>query len=171
MIGDTLHAGIQICQHVLWHTVYKRCNNVATSQAAVKALDVIGLPGREIKVQTGKGMNPTKADLPTMNRPEVRKVVEGRSVVLDAVLSPSDPGASKAYKVWEAYDCMKAAWSADHGDYTTDIQTTAQALRAAAEGKNSAFLDVAAAADVTPYIHFVVWHFPTWMEAHGCIDR
>ena len=20
-------------------------------------------------------------------------------------------------------------------------------------------------------MHFVVWHFPTWMEAHGCIDR
>jgi hypothetical protein len=35
----------------------------------------------------------------------------------------------------------------------------------------SAFLDVAAAADVTPYMYFVVWHFPTWMEAHGCINR
>jgi hypothetical protein len=35
----------------------------------------------------------------------------------------------------------------------------------------SAFLDVVAAADVTPYMHFVVSHFPTWMEAHGSIDR
>jgi hypothetical protein len=20
-------------------------------------------------------------------------------------------------------------------------------------------------------MHFVVWHFPIWMDAHGCIDR
>jgi hypothetical protein len=124
MIGDTLHAGIQICPHVLWHTVYKRCNNVATAQAAVKALDVIGLPWREIKVQTGKGKNPTKADRPAPNGPEVSKVVEGRGVVLDAVLSPSDPGAEKAYKVWEAYDCMSVAWSSDLGEDTADKQTT-----------------------------------------------
>jgi hypothetical protein len=44
-------------------------------------------------------------------------------------------------------------------------------LHAAAEGFFYAFLDVVAAADVTPYMHFVAWHFPTWMEAHGCIDR
>jgi hypothetical protein len=89
MIGDTLHAGIHICPHVLWHTVNKRCNNVATTQADVKALAVIGLPGREIKVHTGKGKNPTKADLLALNGPEVSKVVAGRGVVLDAVLSPS----------------------------------------------------------------------------------
>jgi hypothetical protein len=62
MFGDTLHAGIQIYPHVLWHTVYKRCNNVATAQAGVKALDVIGLPGREIKVQSrlAKARTPPK---------------------------------------------------------------------------------------------------------------
>jgi hypothetical protein len=160
MIGDTLHAGIQICPHV-----YKRCNNVATVQAAVKALDVIGLPGREIKVQTGKGNNPIKADVPALNGPEVSKVVEGRGAVLDAVLSPSDPGAAKAYKVWEAYDCMSAAWSAYHGEGSSTSTTHSRG------GIFSAFLNVAPAADVTSYMHFVVWHFPTWMEAHGCIDR
>jgi hypothetical protein len=132
MIGDTLHAGIQICPHVLWHTVYKRCNNVATAQAVVKALDVIGLPEREVKVHTSKGKNPTKADLQALNGPEVSKVVESRGVVLDAVLSPSDFGGAKAYNVWEAYDCMSTAWSADPREDTTDIQTTAQAQRAAA---------------------------------------
>jgi hypothetical protein len=96
---------------------------VATTQADVKALDVIGLPGREIKVHTRKGKNPTKADLPALNGPEVSKVVEGRGVVLDAVLSPSDPDLAKACKVWEAHDCMSAAWSADPRDDTTDIQT------------------------------------------------
>jgi hypothetical protein len=108
MTGDTLHAGIQTCPHVLWHTVYKRCNSAAIAQAAVRALEVIGLPGREIKVHTGKGKNPTKADLPALIEPEVNKVVEGHGVVLDAVLPPSDPNAAKAYKVWEAYDYMSA---------------------------------------------------------------
>jgi hypothetical protein len=54
------------------------------------------LPGWEIKVQSCKGKNPTKADLPAMKGPEVRKVIKGRGVVLDAVLSPSDHGAAKA---------------------------------------------------------------------------
>jgi hypothetical protein len=134
MIGDTLHARIQIFPNVMWHTVCKRCNNVATSQAVMKALDVIGLPGREIKVQTSKGKSPTKANLPVLNGPKVNKVVEGRGVVLDAVVSPSDLGVAIAYKVWEAYDCMSAAWSADLGDDVADKQTATQALRAAAEG-------------------------------------
>jgi hypothetical protein len=60
----------------------------------VRALEVIGLPGREIKVQTGKGKNPTKMDLLALKGPEVIKVVEGRNVVLDAVLSPSDPSVA-----------------------------------------------------------------------------
>jgi hypothetical protein len=50
MIGDALHAGIQIFPHVLWHTVYKRCNSASTTQAAVRVLELIALPGREIKV-------------------------------------------------------------------------------------------------------------------------
>jgi hypothetical protein len=170
MIGDTLHAGIHIFPHVLCHTVYKRCNSAATTQAAVRALERIGFPGREVKVQIGKGKNPTKADLPSLNGYEVRKVVEGRGAELDAVLSPSDPCAAKAYKVWEAYDCMSAAWSPDPGDDQADRHVAAQVLRAAAEGLFSAFLDVATVADVTPYVHFVVWHFPTCLEAHGCID-
>jgi hypothetical protein len=137
----------------------------------VKVLDVSGLPGKDIKVQTGKGKNPTKSDRPVLSGPEVSKVVEARGVVQDAVLSPSDHGAAKAYKVWEAHHCMSAAWSEDPGDDTTDRQINAQALRAAAEGFFPAFLDVFAAADVTPYMHFSVWHFPTWREAHGFIDR
>jgi hypothetical protein len=139
MIGDTLHAGIQTCPHVLWHTVCKRCNNVATTLADVKALDVIGLPGKEVKVQTGKGKNPTKADLLALSGLEVKKMVEGRSVVLDAVLSPFDHGVAKAYKVWEACDCMSAAWSANPGDDAADIQTTTQALCAATEVFFSSF--------------------------------
>jgi hypothetical protein len=63
-------------------------------------------------VQSDKGKNPAKARLLSLNEPEVRKVVEGRGALLDSVLSPSNPCAAKAYKVWEAYDCMSAAWSA-----------------------------------------------------------
>jgi hypothetical protein len=170
MIGDTLTAGIQICPHVLWHTVYKRCNSAATAQAAVRALELIGLPGREVKVQSDKGKNPTKVYLASLNGHEVRKVVGGRSAWLDAVLSPSVPCAAKAYKVWEACDCMSAAKSADKRDDAADRHAATQVLRAAAE-IFFCILNVDAAADVTPYMHFVAWRFPTWMEAHGCIDR
>eukprot|EP00873_Tetraselmis_striata_P020244 jgi/Tetstr1/440508/TSEL_028831.t1 len=31
MIGDTMHDGIQICPHVVWHTVHKRCKDKQTS--------------------------------------------------------------------------------------------------------------------------------------------
>jgi hypothetical protein len=141
MIGDTLHAGIHICPHVLWHIVNNACNGAATTQVAFRALAVIGLPWREIKVQTGKGKNPTKADLPALSGPELSKVVEGRGAVLNAVLSPSDLGAAKAYKVWEAYDCMSAGWRAYPGDDKADTQTATQALRAAAEVCFLAFLD------------------------------
>jgi hypothetical protein len=102
MIEYTVHAGIHICPHVLWHTAYQRCNSPATAQAAVRVLELIGLPGREIKVHSGKGKNPSKADLPSLNGPGVRKVVERRGALLDAVSSPSDPCAANAYKVWEA---------------------------------------------------------------------
>jgi hypothetical protein len=118
----------------LWHAVFKRYNNVAAAQAVVKALDVIRLLVREIKVQIRKGKNPTTTDLPTLNGPKVSKVVEGRGVVLDAVLSPSDHGVAKTYKVWEAYEYMSAAWSADHKDDAADRQTAAQTLRTASEG-------------------------------------
>jgi hypothetical protein len=50
MIGDALHARIHIYPHVLWHTLHKRCNSAKTAQAHVRALEVIGLRGREIKV-------------------------------------------------------------------------------------------------------------------------
>jgi hypothetical protein len=133
MIGDALHAGIQTCQHVLWHAVYKRRNNMVTAQAVVKTLNVNGLPGREIKVQNRKGKNPTKADLPALHGHEVSKVVEGRGVMLDAGLSPSHLSAAKACKVWEAYVCMSAAWSATPRDDSANRQTSAHALRAAAE--------------------------------------
>jgi hypothetical protein len=140
---------------------------VAIAQTAVRQLELIKLPEREVKVQSGKAKNPTKADLPSLNGPEVKKVVEERGALLDAVLSPSDPCAAKAYKVWEAYDRMNAAWSADAGDNAADRHV----LRAAAEDLFSAFFVVVATADVTPYMRFVAWHFPTWMEAHGGIDR
>jgi hypothetical protein len=100
MIGDTLQAGIQIFPHVLWLTVYKRCNRAATAQAAMRALELIGLPGREVKVQSGKGKNPTKANLPSLNGHEVRQVVQWRGALQDAVLSHSDPCAAKPYSVW-----------------------------------------------------------------------
>jgi hypothetical protein len=89
---------------------------------------------QEIKVQTGKCKNPTKVDLPIMTGLEVIKVVDSYGVVLEAVPSPSDLGVAKAYKVWKAYDCISAAWSANPGDDASDTQTASQALGAAAEG-------------------------------------
>ena len=85
-------------------------------------------------MQTGKGKNPTKTGLPPLNGLEVNKVVKGRGVVMDAVMSPCDPSVAKAYKAWGTYDCMNAAWSADPGDYAAGRPTSTQALRAAAEG-------------------------------------
>eukprot|EP00873_Tetraselmis_striata_P013900 jgi/Tetstr1/434164/TSEL_002488.t1 len=32
MIGDTMHAGIQICPHVVWHTVHTRCKDKQTTR-------------------------------------------------------------------------------------------------------------------------------------------
>eukprot|EP00873_Tetraselmis_striata_P046130 jgi/Tetstr1/466394/TSEL_010923.t1 len=58
------------------------------------AMELIGLPGREVKVQSGKGKAITKADLPALSEHEVEKMLEGRQVVLDA-----DIPASHADKV------------------------------------------------------------------------
>jgi hypothetical protein len=101
MVGNTLHAGIQIFPHVMWYTVYNKCINVATTQADVKALDVIELPVREINVLFGKGKDPTKADLIALNGQKVHKLMEGLGVVLDAVLSPSDHGVQKPTRYWK----------------------------------------------------------------------
>jgi hypothetical protein len=92
-------------------------------------------------VQTEKGKNPTKAHLPTINGPKVSKVVEGRGVVMDAVMSPSDhASATKTYKVREVYDSSSVAWSAYPGGNAADRRTTTtQALRAAAEAFVSIF--------------------------------
>eukprot|EP00873_Tetraselmis_striata_P037237 jgi/Tetstr1/457501/TSEL_044082.t1 len=91
MICDTMHAGIQICPHVVWHTVHKRCKTKEEAEAIMDAMQLIGLPGREVKVKTGKGKAITKADLPALSGPEVKKMVDGHEVVLDAIISRSDP--------------------------------------------------------------------------------
>eukprot|EP00873_Tetraselmis_striata_P037589 jgi/Tetstr1/457853/TSEL_004255.t1 len=43
----------------------------------------------EVKVQSGKGKAITKADLPALSGPEVKKMLEGRQVVLDAMIHAS----------------------------------------------------------------------------------
>lgn len=98
-------------------------------------------------------------------------MVAGRQVVMDAVLDPADPATALSHKVWEKYDAMSAAWRADPGEDKADRKAAAQVLRAAAEDYIAAFLDVATAKDVIPYMHYVAWHFPQWMEEHGCIDH
>jgi hypothetical protein len=96
--GDVCCLGV-LHPHVLWDTVYKGRNNTAIAQAAMRALEVIGLPVREIKVQSGKCKNHTKVDLPIMNGLEVIKVVDGCGAMMEAVPSPSDLGVVEAYKV------------------------------------------------------------------------
>eukprot|EP00873_Tetraselmis_striata_P014508 jgi/Tetstr1/434772/TSEL_023823.t1 len=170
MIGDTMHAGIQICPHVVWHTVHKRCKTKEEAQAVMDAMQLIGLPGREVKVKTGKGKAITKADLPALSGPEVKKMVDGHEVVLDAIISRSDPIRLKL-KVWDRYIAMTAAWKVDPGDDPEARSRAARVLRDAVELFFAAFLDIATAEDITPYMHHAAWHFPMWMERHGCIDH
>eukprot|EP00873_Tetraselmis_striata_P015617 jgi/Tetstr1/435881/TSEL_024769.t1 len=170
MIGDTMHACIQICPHVVWHTVHKRCKDKQTTQAAMNAMELIGLPGREVKVLSRKGKAINKADLPALSGPEVKKMLEGRQVVLDAVIPASHADRVKIQAVWERYDGMSAAWSADPGGLTAYILAAANKLWTATEMFFAAFLDIATAKDVTPYMHEVAWHFPRWMELHGNLD-
>eukprot|EP00873_Tetraselmis_striata_P010756 jgi/Tetstr1/431020/TSEL_002038.t1 len=171
MIGDTMHAGIQICPHVVWHTVHKRCKTKEEAEAIMDAMQLIGLPGREVKVKTGKGKAITKADLPALSGPEVKKMVDGHEVVLDAIISRSDPIRPNLKKVWDCYIAMTTAWKVDPGDDLEARRRAARALRDAVELFFAAFLDIATAEDITPYMHHVAWHFPMWMERHGCIDH
>eukprot|EP00873_Tetraselmis_striata_P028772 jgi/Tetstr1/449036/TSEL_036252.t1 len=118
IIRDTMHAGIQICPHVVWHTVHKRCKDKYTARVAMDAMELIGLPGGEVKVQSGKGKAIIKRDLPAL--------------------------AQRA--------------------------RATNKLRTAMEMYFAAFLDIATAKDVTPYMHEVAWYFPRWMELHGNLD-
>eukprot|EP00873_Tetraselmis_striata_P039122 jgi/Tetstr1/459386/TSEL_004765.t1 len=68
MIGDTMHACIQICPHVAWHTGQNRCKDNQTMR--------IMLPSREVKVQSRKSKAITKADLPALRGHEVQKMME-----------------------------------------------------------------------------------------------
>eukprot|EP00873_Tetraselmis_striata_P020570 jgi/Tetstr1/440834/TSEL_000250.t1 len=105
MIGETMHACIQICPHVAWHTVHKRCHDTQTMHAALDAMQLIGLPSTEVKVQSRKGKAITKADLPTLSGPEVQKLLEGRrQLMLDVVISASRADIVKILAAWEKYD-------------------------------------------------------------------
>eukprot|EP00873_Tetraselmis_striata_P020243 jgi/Tetstr1/440507/TSEL_028830.t1 len=133
-------------------------------------MELVGLPGREVKVQSGKGKAISKADLPALSGPGVKKMLEGRQVVLNAMIPGSRADRVKILAVWERYDGMSAAWSADPGGLTADRLLAANKLRTATEMFFVAFLDIATAKDVTPYMHEVAWHFPRWMELHGNRD-
>eukprot|EP00873_Tetraselmis_striata_P016320 jgi/Tetstr1/436584/TSEL_025381.t1 len=91
MIGDTMHAGVQICPHVVWHAIKKRCKNMKAAQATMDAMARIGLSRREVKAQSGKGKAITMADLPALSGPKVKRMIEGYDVMMDAVISSSDP--------------------------------------------------------------------------------
>eukprot|EP00873_Tetraselmis_striata_P001057 jgi/Tetstr1/421321/TSEL_012292.t1 len=169
MIGDTMHAGTQICPHVVWHTVHKRCKT--KEEAVMDAMQLIGLPGREMKVKTGKGKAITKADLHALSGPEVKKMVDGHEVVLDAIISRSDPIRPKLKKVWDRYIAMTTAWRVDPGDDPEARSRAAPVMRDAVELFFAAFLDIDTTEDIMPYMHHAAWHFPMWMERHGCIDH
>eukprot|EP00873_Tetraselmis_striata_P043134 jgi/Tetstr1/463398/TSEL_008320.t1 len=66
------------------------------------AMELIGLPSREVKVQTRKCKTITEADLPALSGPEVQKMLEGRrQLVLDAVIPASHADGVKILAVWE----------------------------------------------------------------------
>eukprot|EP00873_Tetraselmis_striata_P000861 jgi/Tetstr1/421125/TSEL_012168.t1 len=105
MIGDTMHACIQICPHVAWHTVHKRCKDTQTVHAAMDPMELIGLPSREEKVQSRKGKAITKADLPALSGPEVQKMLEGRrQLMLDAVIPASHVDRIKILACMEQFN-------------------------------------------------------------------
>eukprot|EP00873_Tetraselmis_striata_P036762 jgi/Tetstr1/457026/TSEL_043690.t1 len=56
--------------------LHKRCKDKQTTQAITDAMELIGLPGKEVKVHSGKGKAITKADLPALSGPEVKKMLE-----------------------------------------------------------------------------------------------
>eukprot|EP00873_Tetraselmis_striata_P036758 jgi/Tetstr1/457022/TSEL_043686.t1 len=91
-------------------------------------MQLIGLPGREVKVKTGKGKAITKADLPALSGPEMKKMVDGHEVVLDAIISRSDPIRPKLKKVWDRYIALTAAWK-QRGLYSTVEQHVVAAIR------------------------------------------
>eukprot|EP00873_Tetraselmis_striata_P042375 jgi/Tetstr1/462639/TSEL_007623.t1 len=132
------------------------------------AMELIGLPSREVKVQSWKTKAITKADLPALSGREVQKMMEGRrQLVLDAAIPASHAGIVKILAVWEKYNGISATLSADPGGLTADGLTAAKKLRTAAKMFFAAFLDIATAKDITPYMHEVACHFPRWMELHA----
>eukprot|EP00873_Tetraselmis_striata_P023441 jgi/Tetstr1/443705/TSEL_031695.t1 len=171
MIGDTVHVCTQICPHVAWHPVHKRCKDRQALHAAMDAMEFIRLPSREVKVQRRKGKAIIKADLPALSGPGVQKMPKGRrQLVLDAVISASHADIVKILAVWEKYDGMSATLSADPGGLTIERLATAKKLRTATDMFFAAYLDIAIAKDITPYMHEIAWRFPRWMEPHGNLD-
>eukprot|EP00873_Tetraselmis_striata_P020931 jgi/Tetstr1/441195/TSEL_029451.t1 len=43
-------------------------------------------------------------------------------------------------------------------------------LKAYLDSRYEAFLNIATAKEVTPYMHEVAWNLPRWMELHGNLD-
>eukprot|EP00873_Tetraselmis_striata_P041244 jgi/Tetstr1/461508/TSEL_006614.t1 len=134
------------------------------------ATELIGLHGKEVKVQSGRGKAITKADLLALSGPEVKKMLEVRKLVLDAVIPAPHADKVKILAVWEKYDGMSAAWSACPGGLTADRLAAANKLRTATDMFFAAFLDIATANDITPYMYEVAWHFPRWIDLHGNLD-
>eukprot|EP00873_Tetraselmis_striata_P010418 jgi/Tetstr1/430682/TSEL_020475.t1 len=120
------------------------------------AMELIRLPSREVKVQSRKSKAITKADLPALSGHEVQKMLEGhRQLVLDAAIPASHGGRVKIPAVWEKYDGISATLSADPGGLTADGLAAAKKLRTATAMFFAAFLDIATAQDITPYMHEV----------------
>eukprot|EP00873_Tetraselmis_striata_P028864 jgi/Tetstr1/449128/TSEL_036338.t1 len=134
-------------------------------------MELIGLPSKEVKVQSGKGKAITKADLPALSGANLKKIQEGRKLVLDTIIHASYAYIVKILAVWEKYDGMLAAWSADHGGLATRMLLAAtNKLRTATDRLFAACMDITTAKDITPYIHEAAWHFPSWMKLHGNLD-
>lgn len=156
---------------MVWHTINKRCKNKEAAHGAMDAIALMGLPGTELRAHSGKGKAITKADLPALSGPEVKRMVEGHEVVMDAVIPSSDPIRIKLKKVWDTYIAMTTSWKVDLGKDTDDRKRATWAFHADVEQSFAAFMDMMTAKEIKPYMHEMAWHFPRWVEPHGCIDH
>lgn len=158
--GDNLHADIQIHPHVIWHTCHRQLVSAAQAQQVEELLELHSLH-REVKYQGGKA-TPTKADLPHYDGPELETYTEKcRQPVMNLMYPDfTTDDALKAVILWQRFDEMKEAWSAEPDNHDlNELKAAAQAMRVAAHNFFEAFKDVAGASEVIPYMH-QVWASP-----------
>jgi hypothetical protein len=153
----------------MWQTIH--CNVISVAMASISVMDFLNKAGiwREVKVMSNSTTQ--KTGMPHFDAPELETMLQQRQRLSHIVIPyPSTHEAASASFLWQRNDEMVDAWSMEVNIIDTDAKKArAKALEKATDNVLDAYINVARAHDVIPYMHEVSNKLSIYMHAKNIV--